>query len=94
MFQWPPLTPGPGSELPKHNEDMLTLKLAVEKADNLAQHAKKAGSWLEVWGDFVRRVGGCMVASASVGFFFEEMGHFGNQKKWSNCSKVVNFEAG
>jgi len=28
-------------QLPKHHEDMLTLKLAVEKADNLAQHAKK-----------------------------------------------------
>ena len=28
-------------QLPKHNEEMLTLKLAVEKAENLAQQAKK-----------------------------------------------------
>lgn len=46
MDVWPWLDYLHSLELPKHHEDMLTLKLAVEKADNLAQHAKKAMGFL------------------------------------------------
>ena len=46
MDVWPCLDYLHSLELPKHHEDMLTLKLAVEKADNLAQHAKKAMGFL------------------------------------------------
>ena len=38
------------AELPKHNEEMLALKLAVEKAENMAQQAKKVLLGFAVFG--------------------------------------------
>lgn len=81
----------PLAELPKHHEDMLTLKLAVEKADNLAQHAKKARFLFGGWeiSNQVFPVGGLGSTWGGVlDGFFMFVGHFGNQKV-VNLMKVM-----